>query len=324
MSAPSPTLVNVAPLQPAPARPGGADLQARLAAALVEHAPVNPATEPRLRAAIGMLAGRPGKLVRAQLAYATATAHGVAAPVGLQLAVAVEYYHLASLILDDLPCMDDAAVRRGQPCVHRVYGEATAVLAALAFINRAYATFGEAFASFPPAVRRRAHAALEASLGPNGLVGGQARDLGFARGPRTTREVGRVALAKTGTTFRLGLAIPALLARPSAAEQHALNALCTHWALAFQALDDLQDVLGNSVDTQKTTQRDRALTRPNLALALGVSASRVRINRLLTLAARQVDQLGRLRPAWGYLHGFQRSFAEAAAPLAGKLRRLAA
>ena len=152
----------------------------RLKQALLECAPVSAAMESRLLAATASSVAHPGKLVRGRLLQATATALQVEETSATNLAVAVEYFHLASLLLDDLPCMDDAQMRRGQPCVHRVHGEATAILTALAFINRAYALAGFALAPWPAAVRCQAHAAMDACLGVTGLTGGQARDLSYA------------------------------------------------------------------------------------------------------------------------------------------------
>ena len=297
---------------------------AKLTAALIEHAPVGPHTEPHLHRLINEIAARPGKLFRARLVLATTTAHGIDDGIGVPLAVAVEFFHVASLLLDDLPCMDDAQTRRGQPCAHHVYGEATAILAALAFINRAYALCGFALVGQPPSIRLQMTACLDACLGSAGLVGGQAADLRFAASDRSAREVCRVALAKTGTMFWLGLIFPALLTEPDRAEARALEVLCMYWGLAFQALDDLHDVLATSVNAGKTTGRDRALIRPNLAVTLGVPPARARIQRLLTQASRKLEQLVRMRSEWSYLEEFQDYFARVAAPLAGKPGEIAA
>lgn len=286
-------------------------------AALVENLPIGPGAEAHLQAGINVLGARPGKLVRARLVLGTTLAHGVDPQAGVALATAIEYFHLASLLLDDLPCMDDATTRRGQPCLHRMHGEATAILTALAFINRAYALVGFGLASQPVAVRLQAQACLDASLGWAGLIGGQAHDLRFAESDRSARTVSRIALAKTGTLFSVGLIFPALLARPEREERRALEALCLYWSLAFQALDDMQDVLATSVDAGKTTGRDRTLSRPNLAVVLGIPPTRRRIVRLLGQSARQIQRLTRVRPAWAYLEQFQQYFVDAAAPVAG-------
>lgn len=283
---------------------------ARLSAALLENAPASPAADVRLREAIAYAVGQPGKLVRARLVLAAARQHGLEAGPAERFACAVEYFHLASLLLDDLPCMDDATTRRGRPCTHRIHGEATAILAALAFINRAYALTGFAFARYPLDVRLRATACLDACLGPAGLVGGQAADLSFADSDRSARTVASIAARKTGSLFWLAVYFPALLAEPSPDELRQLKALCIYWGLAYQAADDLQDALSSSYEVGKTTGRDRALNRPNLAHALGVSAAQARIARLLQQSCRVVEQLDAVSPRWSYLTDFHREFVE--------------
>ncbi len=296
----------------------------RLLAALLEHAPVSPRMETGLRAAIDEAVRRPGKLVRGRLAWETVTAHGLDEESGLTLATAVEYFHAASLLLDDLPCMDNAVARRGHLCVHRVHGEATAIMAALALINRAYALVGFAFATQPGAVRLQAQACVDACLGTAGLVGGQARDLRFSASARTAREVSRVAIEKTGAMFWLALLLPALLTAPTGAERRALEALCVYWGLAYQAADDLQDLLASAEETGKTGGRDRLLGRPNLAAAIGVPATRGRIDRLLGQAARTIDKLVEVREAWSYLEEFQRHFSGILVPAAAESAEVAA
>ena len=106
-----------------------------------------------------------GKLFRAQLVISAACRHGLRATSSRQLAGAIEYFHTASLVLDDLPCMDDASLRRGLPCIHRQHGDATAILVALALINRAYALIGQTFASRPQRIRAQANACLDRCLG---------------------------------------------------------------------------------------------------------------------------------------------------------------
>lgn len=280
-----------------------------VARALVENSPATPQTEAHLRAVLDHATGTPGKLVRARLVYAAAATHGLDEDEALQLACAVEYFHLASLLLDDLPCMDNAETRRGQACAHRVHGDASVILAALALINRAYALSGFALARMPGFVRLQAHACIDACLGPSGLVGGQASDLRFAESDLSARAVSRIAAAKTGALFWLAVYLPALASGPDARERRSLKALCVYWGLAFQALDDLGDVLTTSVESGKTTGRDRALARPNLALALGVPAARARVARLTVQAGREVDALLASHPnRYDYLARFQEGY----------------
>ena len=279
-----------------------------LAAALREFAPISPHAEAHLEAAIGQAVGEPGKLVRARVARAGALAHGLGECAALQLACAMEYFHTASLLLDDLPCMDDAYTRRGLPCVHRVHGEATAILAALALINRAYALLGFALADRPAAIRLQAQACVDGCLGLDGLVGGQAADLRFGEGPGGARAVGRIAAAKTGALFWLAVYLPALAGEPGAVERRDLKALCVYWGLAFQAMDDLADLTRGGEESGKTGGRDGALARPNLALAIGGRAARARVARLGRLADGAVARLESRGGRWAYLRRFHEDF----------------
>ncbi len=291
-----------------PHHPAPADPDASLLEALRENSPGHSAVEPHLRAALDDATAHPGRLLRARLVHRAALAHGLSESDALALACAVEYYHLASLLLDDLPCMDNADTRRGLPCTHRVHGDATAILAALALINRAYTLAAFSLAQLPAGLRLRAHATLDAALGTAGILGGQSRDLRFAHSDRSAREVAAIAAGKTGSLLTLAIYLPALLADPSSAELHHLKALCLYWGLAYQASDDLHDVLSHPAASDKTTGRDRALTRPNLALALGVPAARRRLHRLARQATTTLKRLSSSSPRWQYLADFQTAF----------------
>ncbi|MFA6961185.1 MAG: polyprenyl synthetase family protein [Opitutaceae bacterium] len=102
----------------------------RLCNALLENCPAALANDPALRDTIVLAAGNPGKLVRARLVLSAALEHGLDDAPAERLACAVEYFHIASLMIDDLPCMDDAFTRRGRSCAHKLYGEASTILGA--------------------------------------------------------------------------------------------------------------------------------------------------------------------------------------------------
>jgi geranylgeranyl diphosphate synthase type II len=282
---------------------------ALLAGAMRELAPQAPGMEPHLEAAIAQTTESRGSLLRARLVLVAARSHGLPEAAATQLACAVEYFHAASLLLDDLPCMDDAAVRRGRPCVHRVHGEATAILAALAFINRAHVLIGISYAAHPAAVRMEVGLLLDTVLGVSGLVGGQACDLRFGESATGARAVGRIAAAKTGELFKLALVLPALGARPGPAEFHQLKALAVYWGQWFQAVDDMKDVIAATADAGKDTRRDRALQRPNLVHVLGRGPAQRRIDRLEAQLERACQRLAARGPQWDYLAGFHQSLA---------------
>ena len=263
-------------------------------AALWRHLGAGPDVEAGLRAALAWVVRAPGKGVRMALVQATALRFGLPAGKAERLACAVEYFHLASLVLDDLPAMDDGQTRRGQACVHRVHGEAAAILSALTLINRGYALADEALAAAPARVRRAARGWVDRCLGLAGLVGGQAFDLAFDPRTATARDVSRIAAAKTGALFALAVFLPAELGRPAPAERRALRALCIYWGQLYQLEDDLSDALAAEAVAGKTTSRDRALGRPNLVHALGLPAAQHRRRRLANLLRRTLARLEEL------------------------------
>jgi geranylgeranyl pyrophosphate synthase len=274
----------------------------RLASALLGFAPPTLDAEPKLHAALNQIISRPGKLVRGQMVFLAACSHGLRQRPAEALACAVEYFHAASLVLDDLPCMDDAAQRRGLPCIHRKHGDATAILVALALINRAYSLVASAFEDQSTTVRTRARLLLDEYLGVGGLVGGQAWDLAFSQTDGSPRVIGRIAARKTGALLSLAVELPAALARPSLREQRALRALCVYWGQMFQIADDLLDLSSPAFLAGKTTGRDQLLQRPNLAVRLGIPETRRRLGRLAAQADRALTILASKRGRrWHYL-----------------------
>jgi len=279
----------------------------KLSDALRCHSPVTHATESKLAAALQDALAQPGHLVRAQLVFQGCVAQNLCENDALALATAVEYFHHASLLYDDLPCMDNATTRRGRLCLHRTYGDATTILAALALINRAYALMHGVLSGQPSSVRDLAYGCIENTLGAGGIIDGQARDLRYGEQPQPAREVLRIAAKKTGALFLLAVYLPALFGSPNPSEHRALRSICLYWGLLFQIIDDLNDVLSTSAITGKTTGRDRILNRANLVHATGLPNTRDRLTHLLTLATRTIQKLGR-DERWDHLVHFHQVY----------------
>src|SRR5688572_19304264 len=165
--------------------------------------------------------------------------------------------HTASLILDDLPSMDDARTRRGRPACHVAHGEATAILAAFALLNRAFEILGEGWPGGPDAAVRAGLARdLARAVGLDGMIAGQAADL-----RATDRQVDFGTLEfihsrKTGALFMVSAAMGAAAAGASAAEVAALTAYAKNLGLAFQIVDDLIDATGRSGEAGKDVGQD--------------------------------------------------------------------
>jgi geranylgeranyl diphosphate synthase type II len=213
----------------------------------------------------------PGKRLRPLLALAAAEAvAGTTDEPTLLAACAVELVHCYSLIHDDLPAMDDDDMRRGQPTNHKVFGEATAILAGDALLTLAFAWLAEAGAAAatskgdPATAKRylRAVGALAAGAGVSGMVRGQARDLGEAA-PLSLREVEELAAEKTGALFQAALQVGSIVANATPAEEQALSLFGAQFGIAFQHADDLADE--DHVSTQNEARlRLRALTQAAL------------------------------------------------------------
>jgi len=251
---------------------------------------------PQLKHALGHVLDNPGSLVRPRMVLQVGLAFGLGDDAARDLAVALEYFHTSSLIFDDLPCMDNAADRRGAPCVHRVFGEHEAILAALALINRAYALTWQAIADSSKFARASGMAYLEQCLGVSGLLNGQSLDLNYASLPHTRQTTEKIALGKTVSLIRLTLVLPALLGGATRREIQLLEHVSVCWGLGYQIVDDLKDVLQSTDQTGKTVARDALLDRPNIATAIGVDGAVARLTRLIGLGDRALSMLLDLRP----------------------------
>ncbi|KYF81006.1 geranylgeranyl pyrophosphate synthase [Sorangium cellulosum] len=233
-----------------------------------------------------------GARVRPRLCLAVASAYGDPAPeVADAAAAAVELIHCASLVHDDLPCFDDAPIRRGQPSVHRAFGEPVAVLTGdqlivLAFEALARGAF-HAVASGVVDARRgmRFFEVLAAGVGmPQGIIAGQAWE-SEAKVPLSTYR-----RAKTGALFEAAAALGALSAGQDGA---AWGDLGQRIGEAYQVADDVLDLIGQPEDMGKPAGRDGALGRPNTALELGVSGTTRLLQRLIQDAIDAVPQCPR-------------------------------
>lgn len=267
-------------------------------------------TESHLQAALRQTLDHSGSMVRAQMVYEIASHYGLAKRNAEKLAVAIEYFHTASLIFDDLPCMDDAEKRRGVPCVHRAHGEATAILAALGLVNRAYALVWQAIHSAPAEPRAAAGNYLERCLGVAGVLNGQSQDLHYATLPKDARTPQKVAMGKTVSLIQLALVLPAVLGGASATEQRLLERLATFWGLSYQIIDDLKDRFSRPELTGKTAARDELLHRPNAALNAGAGPAFQRLERLLRLGDCVLNRFSHHRPTLQFLHQLRARFAE--------------
>ena len=197
----------------------------------------------------------PGKRVRPLLAMLSSAHFGGAELAALDFGCALELIHTASLVLDDLPCMDDAVMRRGKLTLHRRFGEDTAVLAAVALLNQAYGVIASD-ATVDYKTRLALIALLSETVGFRGLVCGQFRDLRDPEALRDELTLTSLNYQKTGVLFAAAMVGGAMIAGADQAAQMQARLFANCLGLAFQLWDDLQDSVSTSEAIGKDVRKD--------------------------------------------------------------------
>ena len=230
----------------------------------------------------------PSKRVRPVLTLLCAELCGGRQDRALPVAAAIEMVHAASLVLDDLPSMDDAPLRRGRPSNHKAFGEAIAILAAFALLSDAYGAIARAC---DPPLAARLTALLSESVGNDGLVGGQADDLLATDQQIDFEMLERIHRGKTGALFVAAATAGAHTAGASADAAAALAAYAKNLGLAFQIIDDLLDVEGEPAQTGKAVRSDARKT--TFVSFSGVEGARMLARELCDTADRALQPFGR-------------------------------
>jgi geranylgeranyl diphosphate synthase type II len=234
-----------------------------------------------------------GKRVRPVLTLAVAELFGARMEAILDLACAVEMVHACSLVLDDLPAMDNAGLRRGRPTAHLVFGESVALLAALALLNRAYALVAES--AHRLALRRYTSEDmvhhLAAAIGSEGLIGGQALDLLAKPADLDLELLEFIHSHKTGALFMAAGELGAMAADARRRDLELVARYAKNLGLAFQISDDLLDVLGTPDSIGKDVHQDAA--KVTFVSLLGVGGAQELAAELLRFAVDSLAPLGR-------------------------------
>jgi geranylgeranyl pyrophosphate synthase len=232
----------------------------------------------------------PGKRLRPLAALAAAEIVKTSPEAAMAVAVAVEYVHAASLVLDDLPSMDNARRRRGRPALHLVHGVATAELAAVALLARAFEVAAGA-PGMTAAARGRVVEELAAAVGASGCCAGQAADL--AADPATVRldDLEAIHAQKTGALFVAAVRCGAIGGGVGEAVLTALTLYARNLGLAFQITDDLLDLEGDPAAMGKDAGRDGH--RANFATVLGAPSAHRLVDELLEAAVEALGGFGR-------------------------------
>ncbi|WP_424681309.1 polyprenyl synthetase family protein [Frateuria sp. YIM B11624] len=289
----TPNLSNPSPDAPPQLGPRLLALTARADAALSRVLPSEQQPPLALHRAMRYAVLGGGKRLRPLLVYAAGHALGSE---GVELdapACAVELIHAYSLVHDDLPAMDDDALRRGRPTCHVVYGEAMAILAgdalqALAFEILAHDPHAGADAARTLQMLR----VLGRACGAEGMAGGQALDLSAVGRKLTLAELEHMHACKTGALIRTSVQLGALAAGADAPALTMLDRYATAVGLAFQVRDDILDVEGESAVIGKTAGKDAAADKPTFPSIIGLEASRARLAKLTATALEAIAAFG--------------------------------
>jgi farnesyl diphosphate synthase len=217
----------------------------------------------------------------------------------LMAGAALECVHCYSLVHDDLPAMDNDALRRGQPTAHKKFDEATAILAGDGLLTFAFDILSRPETHASPAVRIELVTALARASGLGGMVGGQMLDLAaegrFSGGGAQTlgeKDVRRLQAMKTGALLRFACQAGGILAAASRPQRDALERYGSAIGQAFQIADDLLDLEGDPALVGKSTGKDAAAGKATMVSVLGVAPAKVRLRQLVAEAEQALAPFG--------------------------------
>jgi geranylgeranyl diphosphate synthase, type II len=232
----------------------------------------------------------PAKRLRPVLSLLVAEVLGGDPAAVLPAGCAIEMVHTASLILDDLPCMDDARTRRGRPACHVAHGQAVAILAAFALLNRAFEVLADGWPGGPDAAVRAVVAAdLARAVGADGMIAGQATDLAMTGRGLDFQTLEFIHSRKTGALFMASAAVGAAAARASQPERAAVTAYAKNLGLAFQIVDDVIDAVGGA-ETGKDVGQD--LRKTTFVSFAGVEGARQLARELAETSQQALRSFG--------------------------------
>lgn len=263
-----------------------ADLRRSVDARLEEVLGRNRHQDGRVSLAMRYGALAPGKRLRPLMMLLTARALGAEEGSLMDVACALELVHAASLFLDDLPCMDDAALRRGQPTVHVKFGEDVATLSAVALLAEAWRLTANS-QRLDATARLSMVTVFSDAVGVDGLVVGQYRDL-HESSSASVAAAKTINHQKTSVLFEAAFDIACLAAGSSGETRECLKAAAAELGQAFQLLDDLADFELTSAETGKDAKQDVGKT--TLVALLGPKLARQRLDSHVALAREYLEQ----------------------------------
>ena len=212
-----------------------------------------------------------GKRLRPLLLTATAAMHAADRSQALRAAVAIEAVHAYSLVHDDLPCMDDDAMRHGKPSTHKAFGEAMAVLAGDALHSFAFEVLADPATSGDPFVRAELVKVLACAAGAGGMVGGQMLDIEGEGQALDLTAITRLQQLKTGALLSAAVEMGAVLGKLAPEGRVHLKGYARDIGLAFQIADDLLDHSGDAAKAGKVLRKDAEAGKQTLVGLLGAA-----------------------------------------------------
>ncbi|HWI88101.1 MAG TPA: farnesyl diphosphate synthase [Sphingomicrobium sp.] len=233
-----------------------------------------------------------GKRLRPMLTIASSRLFAIDPARALRVGCAIEAIHVYSLIHDDLPCMDDADLRRGKPTVHKAFGEAEAVLAGDSLHALAFEILAHPSTHDDPWVRNELVLELARAAGPNGMAGGQMMDL-VAEGERLDlAAITRLQQLKTGALIEYAVEAGCIMAKLPAEARRPYRGYARNIGLAFQIADDLIDHSGDEAAAGKPTRKDTAAGKATFVSLLGEDRARQQAGFLVDQAIEHLSGHG--------------------------------
>lgn len=221
-----------------------------------------------------------GKRIRPVLTLEFARLGGIDWHLALPYACALELVHNYSLIHDDLPCMDDDDLRRGRPTNHRVYGEATAVLAGDGLLTAAFQMLTARRDLLSPEQMAEGVDCLSRAAGPSGMVGGQVLDMAGEGRSLSLSELELLQSLKTGALISAAAELGCIAAGGSPEQRRAVARYAQKLGRAFQIRDDMLDVTGTTEEFGKPVGSDRSREKSTFVTALGLEGSGALVEQL--------------------------------------------
>ncbi|MBI1283925.1 MAG: geranyl transferase [Thiobacillus sp.] len=266
--------------------------QTRIENVLAGHLPPADIAPQRLHEAMRYAALGGGKRVRPLLVFAAGEVTGAGVERLQHVAAAVELIHVYSLVHDDMPAMDDDALRRGKPTVHVQFDEATALLVGDALQSLAFEILSGQPLAVDAGTQLRMAQLLAQAAGSRGMAGGQAIDLASVGKPLDLAELEFMHIHKTGALIRASVLLGAQCGTLNEATEAALDHYAKCIGLAFQVVDDVLDAEAPTATLGKTAGKDAAANKPTYVSLLGAARARELALELRADAHKSLTGLG--------------------------------